>query len=232
MLEGNLTSHSAGGDVQIPVEAADLEGHLMIPDGSLGMIVFAHGTGSSRHSPRALLTASVLNEAGFGTLLFNLLTEQESANRVHAFDIALLAGRVTAATRWLAGQREAAGLPIGYCGASTGAAAVMVAAADPANRVRAIVCRGGRVDLALAVLGTLEAPTLLVVGGNDTDILRLNRRTLNSMRCQARLEVVPGASHLFEEPGALQAVAGLTTEWFRAHLTTEVPGPVTPSEPG
>ncbi|RSS58536.1 phosphoribosyltransferase family protein [Streptomyces sp. WAC01280] len=205
-------------DVRIPATGATLGGRLAVPDGATGIVLFAHGSGSSRHSPRNRAVAAALNRAGLGTLLFDLLTEAEATDRAHVFDTPLLAGRLASATEWLAGVPEGDDLPLGYFGASTGAAAALWAAADPASGVSAVVSRGGRPDLAGERLARVRAPTLLVVGGLDALVLDLNRRAQALLRCENRLTVVPGATHLFEEPGALEEVAELATDWFAEHF--------------
>ncbi|MEU4062396.1 phosphoribosyltransferase family protein [Streptomyces wedmorensis] len=205
-------------DVRIEVAGVTLSGRLAVPDGAEGIVLFAHGSGSSRHSPRNRAVAEVLNRAGLGTLLFDLLTEAEAGDRARVFDTPLLAGRLALATEWLAGQPVSTGLPLGYFGASTGAAAALWAAADPECAVRAVVSRGGRPDLAGDRLAGVRAPTLLVVGGEDALVLDLNRRARSLLRCESRLTVVEGATHLFEEPGALEEVADLATSWFTEHF--------------
>ncbi len=205
-------------DVRIPATGALLAGRLAVPEGAVGIVLFAHGSGSSRHSPRNRAVAAELNRAGLGTLLFDLLTETEAADRAHVFDTPLLAGRLAAATDWLAGRPESDGLPLGYFGASTGAAAALWAAGDPGSPVAAVVSRGGRPDLAGDRLAGVRAPTLLVVGGRDALVLDLNRRAGSLLRCENRLAVVEGATHLFEEPGALEEVAELATSWFTGHF--------------
>ncbi|MCS7007126.1 MAG: dienelactone hydrolase family protein [Gaiellaceae bacterium] len=194
--------------------AARLPADLAIPRAACGWVVFAHGSGSSRRSPRNLRVAATLNEARIATLLFDLLTPEEERDRRNVFDVELLARRLVDATRWLRAQPEAAGLPVGYFGASTGAAAALVAAAELGEDVAAVVSRGGRPDLAAAWLGAVRAPTLLVVGGADPVVLELNREAARHLRCAHELTVVPGATHLFEEPGALEQVAALATAWF------------------
>ncbi|MFF0479066.1 phosphoribosyltransferase family protein [Streptomyces sp. NPDC004284] len=205
-------------DVRIPVDEVTLGGRLAVPEDARGIVLFAHGSGSSRHSPRNRAVAAALNRAGLGTLLFDLLTEAEATDRAHVFDTPLLAGRLAGATEWLAGRPESTGLPLGYFGASTGAAAALWAAGDPASPVGAVVSRGGRPDLAAERLAQVRAPTLLVVGGADALVLDLNRRALALLRCENRLSVVGGAGHLFEEPGALEEVAALATSWFAEHF--------------
>lgn len=204
-------------DVELSVGPVSLAGHLTIPSQSLGLVVFAHGSGSSRRSPRNQYVATALNEAGLGTLLFDLLTEAEESDRANVFDIELLAERLGAVTAWLRSQ-GGGGVPIGYFGASTGAAAALLAAASPDADVAAVVSRGGRPDLAGVGLADVRAATLLIVGSRDDVVLDLNRQAVESLRCERRLEVVPGATHLFGEPGALEAVAGLARDWFVHHL--------------
>jgi putative phosphoribosyl transferase len=205
-------------EVVIPAERGQLPGRLTIPSGATGLVVFAHGSGSGRHSPRNQAVARALNDAGLGTLLFDLLSPEEEADRANVFDIPLLAGRLGAATAWLGDEEDAGALPIGFFGASTGAGAALWAAAEPDSPVRTIVSRGGRPDLARARLDAVRAPTLLIVGGLDEAVLEMNRDAARHLTCEHRIEVVPGATHLFEEPGALEAVADLATRWFLEHL--------------
>lgn len=200
-----------------PAEVA-LPGRLTVANAPLGVVVFAHGSGSSRLSPRNRLVASFLNDARVATLLFDLLTPEEALDRRNVFDVELLARRLVAATQWLGLQPHARGLPIGYFGASTGAAAALWAAADLGEEVSAIVSRGGRPDLAAARLGEVKSATLLIVGGFDEIVLELNRSALALLSCEADLRVVPRATHLFEEPGALEQVAELARGWFTRHL--------------
>ncbi|SDM04934.1 putative phosphoribosyl transferase [Geodermatophilus siccatus] len=195
-----------------------LPGHLAVPEHAAGLVVFAHGTGSGRHSPRNRAVAEVLHCAGMATLLVDLLTPAEETARGPVFDVELLAGRLAAVARWATAEPSCAGLPLGYFGASTGAAAALVAAARD-DAVRAVVSRGGRPDLAGPALAEVRAPTLLVVGGHDQQVLELNREAQARLRCTSRLAVVPGASHLFEEPGTLRAAAELARDWFATHLT-------------
>ena len=195
-----------------------LAGYLTVPEGSPQVVVFVHGSGSSRHSPRNRHVAGVLNDAGLGTLLFDLLTPEEERDRANVFDIGLLAGRLAQVTRWLRAQPGAAQAAIGYFGASTGAAAALWAAAEPGAGIAAVVSRGGRPDLARPRLAAVTAPTLLIVGGRDEVVLDLNRRARAELRCENDLAVVPGATHLFEEPGTLDAAAGLARDWFLSHL--------------
>jgi putative phosphoribosyl transferase len=196
-----------------------LAGYLTVPENAPGIVVFAHGSGSSRHSPRNRYVAGVLNEAGLGTLLFDLLTPEEEADRANVFDIGLLAGRLAEVTGWLRAQPRAAHAAIGYFGASTGAAAALWAAAEPGAGIAAVVSRGGRPDLARPRLAAVTAPTLLIVGGRDEVVLDLNQRAQAELRCENGLAVVPGATHLFEEPGTLDTAAGLARDWFLSHLT-------------
>jgi len=205
-------------EVQIPLGTVTLEGHLHLPDQPRGIVLFAHGSGSSRHSPRNRFVAAILQQAGLGTLLLDLLTGSEERDRANVFDIGLLAARLTAATRWLAERSDTTGAAIGYFGASTGAAAALWAAAEPESQVLAVVSRGGRPDLARQRLGSVRAATLLIVGSADPAVLDLNRRAQARLRCPSRLEVVAGASHLFEEPGTLGQAALLAKDWFCAHL--------------
>lgn len=205
------------------IEAAPglvLSGDLTLPLGSYarGVVAFAHGSGSSRLSPRNRQVARALNESGFATLLFDLLTQREEVDRANVFDIPLLAQRLVAATRWLRRQPETAHMAVGYFGASTGSAAALLAAAELRGGVCAVVSRGGRPDLAQARLSAVTAPVLLIVGGADTAVLELNREAQQRMGCESKLVVIPGASHLFEEPGALEDVARLAIDWFSQHL--------------
>ena len=212
--------------VAIPAREATLAGDLTVPAGANGIVLFAHGSGSSRASPRNVRVAARLARAGLATLLFDLLTPTEEQRdlytREHRFDIPLLARRLVDATDWVDAQPELAGLPVGYFGASTGAAAALVAAVERSRRVGAVVSRGGRPDLAGAdVLARVAVPTLLVVGGNDDVVLELNQVALASIRCAKRLDVVPGATHLFEESGALEQVATLAAEWLVEYLIVQ-----------
>ncbi|MBF6223399.1 dienelactone hydrolase family protein [Nocardia abscessus] len=205
-------------DIQIPRGETRLCGHLTIPENPLGLVVFAHGSGSSRRSPRNRFVAEVLNRAGLGTLVFDLLTPDEELDRSRVFDIELLSRRLLDATRWLTGRADVTDLRIGYFGASTGAAAALRAAADPSVAIAAVVSRGGRPDLAGAALAAVRAPTLLIVGGHDQVVLELNRLAAQEMSCETALTVVPGATHLFAEPGALEKTAELARDWLVAHL--------------
>ena len=207
----------------IPADGVTLEGDLVVPAAARGLVVFAHGSGSSRHSPRNQRVADVLHGDRLATLRFDLLSEREARDRAKVFDVALLGQRVTAVTTHLQGLSDVASLPIGYFGASTGAAAALWAAAEPASPVRAIVSRGGRPDLAGPRLRDVRAPTLLIVGGADDVVLALNRHASRELRCEHQLCVVPGAGHLFEEHGALEAVTGLARQWFITHLGPRAP---------
>ena len=210
-----------GQDVHIALDGVSINGDLHLPDQCRAVVVFAHGSGSSRHSPRNRYVASVLQGAGLGTLLLDLLTPEEEVDRGNVFDIPLLAQRLSAATRWLKGRDDTAACRVGYFGASTGAGAALWAAAGPGAQVDAVVSRGGRPDLAGPRLAAVRAPTLLLVGGADTQVLALNRQAMDLMRAPVHLEVIPGATHLFEEPGTLARVAALATDWFSRHLLPE-----------
>jgi putative phosphoribosyl transferase len=197
---------------------AEIVGDLTVPRTASGLVVFAHGSGSSRHSPRNRQVAQALNQAGFATLLIDLLTPAEEQERSNVFDIALLAERLVAATRWARRHPATASLGVGYFGASTGAGAALRAAAELGSDIGAVVSRGGRPDLAAPFLGQVRSPTLLIVGGLDGVVIGLNRDALVQLRCEALLEIVPGATHLFEEPGTLEHVARLAVAWFTRHL--------------
>ncbi|MGC1511294.1 MAG: phosphoribosyltransferase family protein [Acidimicrobiales bacterium] len=205
-------------DIELQAGAVRLNGRLTVPEGAIGVVVFAHGSGSTGHSPRNRYVADVLDKAGLGTLLFDLLTLDEERDRAKVFDIELLAGRLAAATEWLRAQPRAAGLPVGYFGSSTGAAAALWATAEPGADIAAVVSRGGRPDLAADRLEEVPAPTLLIVGGDDEVVLGLNRQAKARLRCENRLVVIPGATHLFEEPGTLHAAAEAACNWFTIHL--------------
>jgi len=216
--DGEL-SGARGEDVEPAAGEVRLAGCLTVPQDAPGIVVFAHGSGSSRRSPRNRHVARVLAEAGLGTLLLDLLTPEEELDRANVFDIGLLARRLTQVTGWLRAQARAAQAAVGYFGASTGAAAALWAAAEPGAGIAAVVSRGGRPDLAGPRLAVVTAPTLLIVGGRDEMVLDLNRRAQAELRCENRLDIVPGATHLFEEPGALDAAAVLARDWFLSHLT-------------
>ncbi len=205
-------------EVAVETGPVRLPGILGVPDGCRGLVVFAHGSGSSRLSPRNRAVARRLHASGFATLLFDLLTGAEAEDRGNVFDIPLLADRLAGAVAWCRDRPELAGLPVGLFGASTGAAAALVTAADPDVDVRAVVSRGGRPDLAGRALARVKAPTLLIVGGRDLPVLELNRQAAAVMGCPVSVAVVAGAGHLFEEPGALDEVADLADRWFRHHL--------------
>ena len=211
--------------VRVEVGLVALEGNLNLPDEARAVVLFAHGSGSSRHSSRNRFVASMLNEVKLATLLIDLLmAEEEAIDRRTAhlrFDIGLLAERLVGATDWLKQYADTRRLPIGYFGASTGAAAALVAAAERPDAVKAIVSRGGRPDLAGSALRNVRAPTLLIVGGNDVQVIELNRFALAALRCEKELVIVPGATHLFEEPGTLLEAASLAREWFQRHLVSE-----------
>ena len=203
---------------QARIGMPSLAGDLIWPAEARGLVVFAHGSGSSRLSPRNQFVAQVLHGHHLATLLFDLLTDPEAADRRNVFDIDLLSARVQEALDWVDGHPALAGLPVGLFGASTGAAAALQAAAVRPGSVASVVSRGGRPDLAGAYLARVDAPTLLIVGGRDDEVLALNRAALSQLRCNKRLEIVPGATHLFEEPGALDAAAHLAGAWFSNHL--------------
>jgi putative phosphoribosyl transferase len=205
-------------EVRIPVGRATLDGNLTIVDEATALVLFVHGSGSSRHSPRNQFVARTLNDAGLGTLLFDLLTHEEEGIDTQTgelrFNIHLLAERLVYATKWAKQQEQTRDLRIGYFGSSTGGAAALVAAADNPQDVSAVVSRGGRPDLADEALPKVQAPTLLIVGANDDIVIELNEQARDRMRCEVKLEIIPGATHLFEEPGALERVAKLASDWF------------------
>jgi putative phosphoribosyl transferase len=217
-------------ETQVRIQAGDavLDGDLAIPNGANGIVAFAHGSGSSRHSPRNRSVARVIQEAGVGSLLFDLLTREEESVDVFTrhlrFDIELLTARLIEATRWLAGQEETRNLRVGYFGSSTGAAAALMAAARLGEDIGAVVSRGGRPDLAGNALPLVKAPTLLIVGGHDEIVIELNQDAYARMRCEKELRIIPGATHLFEEPGALEQVADLAAAWFKKRLQS-LPAP-------
>lgn len=222
-MSSSLNTDKRGAEVRLPVDSIYLEGDLYIPEGARGMVVFVHGSGSSRHSIRNRHVANELQKDGLGTLLFDLLTvEEERIDMLtHAlrFDIELLSKRLIDVTGWLLSKEETKDLNIGYFGASTGAAAALIAAKEHAHTIKAVVLRGGRPDLAESALMHVKAPTLLIVGGKDTQVLDLNQWTLARMSMpEKELKIVPDATHLFEEPGALKEVARLTGEWFKKYL--------------
>ena len=212
----------AGQQIIIPIRKLELGGELEFPPKPLGLVLFAHGSGSSRHSPRNQYVARVLREAGIGTLLFDLLTpdeeEAEAYTRHLRFDIRLLAQRLAGATRWALDKATTGDVNIGYFGASTGTAAALVAAGELGATISAVVSRGGRPDLAAEVLEQVQAATLLMVGGDDKQVIPLNEEAYDRLRCEKALRIVPGASHLFEEPGTLEIVARMAAEWFACHF--------------
>jgi len=211
-------------EVQLRVsgESVVLDGHLTIPANATGTVIFVHGSGSSRHSPRNRFVAGQLNEAGLGTLLFDLLTKEEEVERANVFDIQSLAARLAEVTGWVRDQPGGLHAALGYFGASTGAAAALWAAAEPGTHIDAVVSRGGRPDLAETRLADVNSPTLLIVGGRDEVVLGLNEQAQQQLRCPNRLAVVPGATHLFEEPGALRTVTRLAREWFTAYFAPAI----------
>src|SRR6266480_2297910 len=209
-------------EVQIQAGGAILSGTLRLPTSAGALVLFAHGSGSSRHSPRNQFVARTLNDAGLATLLFDLLTPEEESvdlyTREHRFDIGLLAERLVYATKWVKQEKQTQGFHIGYFGSSTGGGAALVAAAELPEEVRAVVSRGGRPDLAGDALPKVKAPTLLIVGGEDHVVIELNEQARAQMKCECKIEIVPGATHLFEEPGALDKVAKLASDWFVKHI--------------
>jgi putative phosphoribosyl transferase len=218
-------SNDAERSIHVPLGRVSLEGNLSVPAAARGVVLFAHGSGSSRHSPRNRFVAQVLQQGGLATVLLDLLTPAEEAlddrTAQLRFDIGLLAERLIAATDWLAGQPATQQLRVGYFGASTGAGAALMAAPRRPEAVKAIVSRGGRPDLAGPALRQVQASTLLIVGGNDRQVIELNRQALAQLQYEKKLEIVPGATHLFEEPGTLAAVAELARNWFQRHLAAE-----------
>ena len=209
-------------EVRIPAGRATLDGNLTIVDQAKGLVLFAHGSGSSRHSPRNQFVAQTLNKVGLATLLFDLLTPEEESvdlyTREHRFDIGLLAERLIHASKWAKEQKQTHDLTIGYFGSSTGGGAALVAAAELPNEVGAVVSRGGRPDLAGDALPKVKAPTRLIVGGEDHVVIELNEQARIQMKCECKIDIVPGATHLFEEPGAIEQVAKLASDWFVRHL--------------
>lgn len=209
-------------EVRIPIGDVTLTGDLIVPATARGIVLFAHGSGSSRHSPRNQFVARVIRNAGVGTLLFDLLTlreeEEERWTRHLRFNIELLAERLVGATAWIKSNEETSHLRIGYFGSSTGAAAALIAAAQAGEQVGAIVSRGGRPDLAGAALARVTSPTLLIVGGLDYQVIGLHQEPFDRLQCEKEMVIVPGATHLFEEPGTLEQVAALAADWFQKHL--------------
>ena len=210
---------------QIPSGQIMLEGELSVPVSATGVVLFAHGSGSSRHSPRNQFVARTIREAGVGTLLFDLLTQEEESVDIHTrhlrFDIGLLAERLVDATNWIKREPDTSHLRVGYFGSSTGAGAALVAAASLGEQIGAVVSRGGRPDLAWEALPKVKSPTLLIVGALDYPVIKLNEDAYHQLRCEKELKIVPGATHLFEEPGTLEEVAGLAADWFQRHLVTD-----------
>jgi len=205
--------------IQIPIDSIQLEGIFVIPDGAKGLVIFAHGAGSSRLSPRNNFVAEELRKVGLGTLLFDLLTEEEDEIYENRFDIPLLADRLKIVTDWIKKQSEVKNLNIGYFGASTGAAAAIIGAADIGPEIKAVVSRGGRPDLADEALPKIKSPTLLHCRWNDDIVIGLNQEAFDQMECKKELQIIPGATHLFEEPGTLEEAARLASEWFKEYLT-------------
>jgi putative phosphoribosyl transferase len=216
-MTGDVPVDAIDRTVEIPIAGATLPGHLVVPADAGEIVVFVHGSGSSRHSPRNRWVATHLNQRGFGTLLFDLLTPTEESDRRRVFDIDLLADRLRSALRYMESSSDTSECAIGLFGASTGAAAALWEASRPDARISAIVSRGGRPDLALDRLEHVRAPSLLIVGGRDEVVLDLNRRAATRLRCEHRISIVPGATHLFEEDGALASVARLAGDWFDSH---------------
>ncbi|UTF52213.1 dienelactone hydrolase family protein [Natronosalvus rutilus] len=212
------TSENEDSIVTITANGVELEGELLVPDGATGVVLFAHGSGSSRHSPRNNFVAGRVRDRGVATLLFDLLTEAEDRTYETRFDISLLTDRLVGATRWVRNRDGVGAFRIGYFGSSTGSAAALRAAAQPETEVSAVVSRGGRVDMAEAALKQVSAPTLFIVGGNDHPVLEWNREAYDRLSSEKSLEVIEGASHLFEEPGALESVADRAGEWFERNL--------------
>jgi len=212
----------AANEITIPLKGLELAGKLDLPPAARGLVLFAHGSGSSRHSPRNQFVARTLREGKMGTLLLDLLTAEEEQAEIYSrrlrFNIPFLAGRLVGATRWALNQAASRDLDVGYFGASTGAAAALVAAAELGETIGAVVSRGGRPDLAGEALPRVTAPTLLIVGGDDRPVIPLNEEAYDRLHCEKALRLVPGASHLFEEAGALEKVAGMAAEWFANHL--------------
>jgi dienelactone hydrolase len=212
------TIEAQAGPRTVTIGDKNLEGFLRLPETAAGLVIFAHGAGSSRLSPRNNYVADYFMSRDLATLLFDLLSETEARDRANVFDIALLAGRVVEALDWVSAQAELKALPVGIFGASTGAAAALVAAANAPRAVSAVVSRGGRPDLAGAALEAVRCPTLLIVGGDDLTVLDLNRAALRALTCEKQLTVIPGATHLFEEPGTLEQAADAAVSWFSVHF--------------
>ena len=210
-------------EIHVPAGSRSLAAILSIPERARGIVIFAHGTGSGRYSPRNQAVARRLEAGGFATLLLDLLDPAEEYDRRNVFDVELLAGRLLTASEWVTKEADTRSLPVAYFGASTGAAAALIAAARRGERVRAVVSRGGRPDLAGPWLPSVVSPTLLIVGGEDHQVLELNDAACTELRCAKKLIVVPGATHLFEEPGALEKVADLAADWFGTHIRAPAP---------
>jgi pimeloyl-ACP methyl ester carboxylesterase len=210
----------SGEPLQIPINHLQLEGDLVIPEKPKGLVIFSHGSGSSRLSPRNRMVAETLRESGFGTLLFDLLTREEDEIYATRFNIELLTERLIKVTQWVQERGSVEGLPLGYFGASTGAASALIAAAQLGEGIKAVVSRGGRPDLAMPWLEHVRAATLLIVGGYDSIVIELNQQAFGKLGCVKALQIVPGASHLFEEPGKLEQVEKLASHWFRTHLAS------------
>ncbi|MBI1246221.1 alpha/beta hydrolase [bacterium] len=213
-----MSSRAESQSLEVKIGPEKLPGRLTIPDSAIGVVLFAHGSGSSRFSPRNQMVAQSLHVQGIATILLDLLSESESHDTRFVFDISLLAFRLRVAEKWATGHPLLTGLPIGFFGASTGAAAALVSAAADGTNVKAIVSRGGRPDLARPYLGKVKAPTLLIVGGNDGPVITINEDAYAELRCEKHLEIVPFATHLFTEPGALEQVANLASDWFCRYL--------------
>ena len=218
MTKTNIKQNWVDQIVKIPANGIKLEGALVIPSDAKGVVLFAHGSGSSRHSPRNNFVAQMLHDAGLGTLLMDLLTREEDSTYENRFDIDLLTWRLERASQWVMEQPESRAFDIGYFGASTGAAAALQAAATFGSSVGAVVSRGGRPDLAMSALNRVQSPTLLIVGGLDDIVIDLNREAYGKLKAEKQLAIVPGATHLFEEPGTLQEVARLAADWFKRYL--------------
>ena len=232
-VRSRISAHATWSeDVTIPVGMTRLLGHLEIPADPIGIVLFAHGSGSSRLSPRNIHVAEVLHRAGIGTLLFDLLTVEEERDRSNVFDIELLAERLRAVTDWIRTMPEVTRLPVGYFGASTGAGAALLAASFPSSDIAAVVSRGGRPDLAGIGLGAVKAPTLLIVGGDDHVVIELNRDAASRLRCESKISIIPGATHLFEEHGTLDEAASQAADWFTDHMAgAHMPGDRTRTTP-
>lgn len=204
--------------ISIPIDSLNLEGILVVPEGAKGLVIFSHGAGSSRLSPRNNYVADILNEVGIATLLFDLLTEEEDQIYENRFDIPRLTKRLIAVTKWTSEQAEFKKLSMGYFGSSTGAASALNAAAELGKSIKVVVSRGGRPDLAMENLPNVKAATLLIVGGFDDAVIEMNQQALEALKSEKKLEIVPEATHLFEEPGKLEEVAELASQWFQKHL--------------